>query len=222
MKHIIIYLLLSLLLLTGCNTEKLNERQKEILAKEGLSTNYDELEYYQKVIIERIEKALVYIEDKYNIPFEYDFYSTGDILFDVNPALYVYPKDNKVEGFLVEIEITKEGYQDNYLDVYSKWPLEEYLIQNIQPLCPNAKMKLILDSYTKLDEIPTDYTKFDGNVSGFALLFIDSSTCTNVCAFMISFILEKAIFGIKVRRLAVLFTSLKSFLFFTVFILIIF
>ena len=51
-------------------------------------------------------------------------------------------------------------------------------IQNIQPLCPNAKMKLILDSYTKLDEIPTDYTKFDGNVSGFALLFIDSETCT--------------------------------------------
>ena len=64
MKHIIIYLLLSLLLLTGCNMEKLNERQKEILAKEGLSTNYDELKEYQQVVIERIEKGLVYLEDK--------------------------------------------------------------------------------------------------------------------------------------------------------------
>ena len=75
--------------------------------------------------------------------------------------------------------MTKEGYKDDYLDVYSKWPLEEYLIQNIQPLCPNAKMKLfVYVTYNTLDHIPTDGKEFDASISIELNLFVDSSTCT--------------------------------------------
>ena len=127
MKHIIIYLLLSLLLLTGCNINTksnnevieeeviLNERQKEILAKEGLSTNYDELNGVQQERIRNSERLLVYLEDKYNIPFEYVAYYSRTLLDPA--ALYAYPVEGKVEGFPVEVEIIGDEFIDDYLDV---------------------------------------------------------------------------------------------------------
>ena len=188
----LIFITLLMIGVTGCNMFKedtkpnnevieeeviLNERQKEILAKEGLSTNYDELNGIQKMCIVDIEELLVYLEDKYNIPFEYHSFYRRTLLDPA--ALYAYPVEGKVEGFPVEVEIIGDEFIDNYLDVYSKWPLEEYLIQNIQPLCPNAKMKIIVgDIFLFLDEIPTDYSKFDGKTSGTIILFIDSETCT--------------------------------------------
>ena len=50
---------------------ELNDRQKEILESEGLSTNYNSLNDEQKESIIKIEMLLTYLEDKYGEEFKY-------------------------------------------------------------------------------------------------------------------------------------------------------
>ena len=177
MKKIIINLLLSLLILSGCSFYRLNERQKTILAKEGLSTKYNKLNSSQQKMIKSVEKMLTFIENKYNVSFEYVSYCSkenGDC-----ETLEVYPEKNKVEGFPVNIKMIEGNYCDDYVKIYSKWPLETYLRENIKKNYVDKKIKIFADIRDiSLSEIPKAGVELDGNVSAGITLFVDSSTCS--------------------------------------------
>ena len=94
-KHFGFGLIVSLLILMmgvcGCtmnnsdlpnNTESevsLSQRQKDILAEQGLSTEYTELSASQQKAIVAIEEMLVYVEKKYNTSFSYDYFLLGTL-----------------------------------------------------------------------------------------------------------------------------------------------
>ena len=56
-------------------TTELNDRQKEIMKKEGLSENYSELKDRQKEAAIKIEMLMCYLEDKYDTEFVYESYN---------------------------------------------------------------------------------------------------------------------------------------------------
>lgn len=119
---------------------KLNERQMQILEESGLPTDYEELTLGQKSDIEAIEEMLVYLEEKYEIPFAYDGYGTASMFDD--ERLLAKPLEGEVTD---TVEVTRQWngkknayeYEDNY-ETFLAQPLyqqamEEYFAQHLEP-----------------------------------------------------------------------------------------
>ncbi len=120
----------------------LNDRQKEILKKEGLPPDMDELNLIQQDSIIRIENGMEYMENKYpDDEFEYEGYSGIGMMSTSDPVVALYSKkmgktDRK--KVLVYVTIDDDGnyvYEDNYealqdTDLYmkeiSKFVAEKY------------------------------------------------------------------------------------------------
>ncbi len=131
-----ILLLFLVLLLCACkeNTSSdvkdgivLNERQKSILEKKGLSTEYEDLTYSQQQAIVSIEELLQVLETKYGEEFSYDSYREKSIL--ENEYLIAYPSGGENAGLLVMIMYRKNIIlEENWYGLTSDWTGNVFLL----------------------------------------------------------------------------------------------
>ena len=106
--------------ITGDNSvdesSNLNETQIEILALEGLPTNYDELTPSQQHTIDRIYEMLSYLNEKYGEEFIYSDYIPQELL--QTETLIAYPRSTGAGNgkYLVTVKAESSGFTDNYFD----------------------------------------------------------------------------------------------------------
>lgn len=187
MKNILLMFIVSIILLVGCtpteeagnqnemkenNQEKkideeliLNDRQKEILAYMGLSTEPDELEPHQRVSIQRIEELLVSLEKKYNKEFAYAGYILPGLL--EREQLFAYPMDQhrRVHEFTLTVD-GNGNLSDDYFEVSLMYPYEEFVTERLTSVIPDANFKLFARvNSTDLTETPDNPEEFIGTVS---------------------------------------------------------
>ncbi len=94
-------------------TAELTNRQKKILESVGLPMTYENLGYIQRRSILNIEKMLVYLEEKYGIPFAYQGYSNG---LQEREWLQAYPVERENSEDIVTVNVNRDGsYRDNYM-----------------------------------------------------------------------------------------------------------
>lgn len=98
------------------NSSKLNETQIEILAAEGLPTDYDELTVSQQYTIDRIDEMLSYLNEKYEEPFIYADYIPQELL--QTETLIAYPRSTgSGDGkYLVTVKAEGDSFTDDYFD----------------------------------------------------------------------------------------------------------
>ena len=106
--------------LAGCSTfmqkEKveLNQRQIEILEKEGKPTKWSKLQSYEKQSIQTIEEMLEYLENKYNKEFCYAYFKMADFITGESDSLLAYAKGDNPETDLFEVYIKDGQFADDY------------------------------------------------------------------------------------------------------------
>ena len=106
--------------LAGCSTfmqkEKveLNQRQIEILEKEGKPTKWSKLRNYEKQSIQTIEEMLEYLENKYNKEFCYAYVKMADFITREPDSLLAYAKGDNPETDLFEVSIKDGQFVDDY------------------------------------------------------------------------------------------------------------
>lgn len=155
----------------------LTERQKKILEDNDLPTEYYELSISQKSAINAIEEMLTYLENKYEISFEYKEYIAPS---GTEPEqLIACPAVGEYTHKYVTVTATKQGYQDDYIAVASTELFSSYLAQSMEELCPGIEVK-VYSKITRMDleAVPKDKKEFDGNVGSSVLLFADAASCT--------------------------------------------
>ncbi|MBO5163139.1 MAG: hypothetical protein J6B75_01655 [Ruminococcus sp.] len=103
---------------------QLNDRQKNILTAEGLSTDFSKLEISQKRSIQRIEQMLCYLETNYGTEFVYSGYIEQGI--NESEKLYAYPKNIGARQ-TITVKAKGDGFTDDYYD-YSVADYAEELI----------------------------------------------------------------------------------------------
>ncbi len=157
-------------------TVTLNARQKEILREKDLPTDYDELTYTQKKAIVSMEEMLQYADEKYNDTFCYEGYVAKGPLEEEH--MYAYPKGKS--HLVFTITKTEDGFEDNYMTKAVRDDLITYLVELFEPINNGSKARLFIDNIGRVDleEIPTDYSKFDGNITFNLTLMVDGATCT--------------------------------------------
>lgn len=184
---IIVSLIILMIGVCGCtmnnsdlpsNTESevsLNQRQKDILTEQGLSTEYTELSASQQKAIVAIESMLCYAEEKYNIPFSYAGYSTQSSLEKEHMRAFPTFGDKETESFT--ITKTDTGYEDDYINVAANEIFVSYVSDGIKTLLPNTEIKVFADiTKTSLTEVPTEDTQLKGKIESSLWIFIDGAT----------------------------------------------
>ena len=118
----------------------LNERQKELLRELELPEEYDELNDSQKDGIVMIEKAFVYLEDKYPQKLEYDGYVAGGI-----DGQYVTVKvTDSCPEEIVTVQIYKNNGHYEMVDDYENFIVAKEATE---------EMKAFLSNYFNLADI---------------------------------------------------------------------
>ena len=181
----------------------LNERQKEILTNQNLSTDYRELTSSQQKAIVAIEEMLQAVELKYGMAFSYAGYTAGNSI--EKETLWAYPVngDKETEIFTVVREIVNgtENYTDTFIHVAATHLLSTYVEESLSELAlvNNARVYSEI-SETTLVSIPVENTEFDGCVEAALWIFIDGSTYTqeqldNVIVGFETWMVEHQIYG---------------------------
>ena len=153
----------------------LNQRQKEILTEQGLSTEYTELSTSQQKAIVAIESMLCYAEEKYNTSFSYAGYSAQSSLEKEHMCAFPTSGDKETESFT--ITKTDAGYEDDYINVASNEVFVSYVSEGIKSILPNTEIKVFAEiTKTSLTEVPTEDTQLNGNVESSLWVFIDGAT----------------------------------------------
>ena len=186
--HPVIFLLLCLILMTGCtgtpkNKEdtpmkyELSERQIALLKELGLPESYDKLNADQKNAIVSIEAMLIHLEETYGKSFRYLGYVpyTGA----EQEHLIAYPADGTPADAVILYRNLENGqfrYEDNYNEVTAK-PLyleavrtfvAEHLDANgVKVFC---KMRSVDDNFTQEEILK--------QASATIVVFISESSCT--------------------------------------------
>jgi len=136
------------------NKVELTERQIEILEKEGLPTEYEELDSKYKKGIVNIENSLTYLEDKYpSRTFEYIGYFLND---EYN---YLTARTKSDEGY--EVGVTVRSYEDGtFIDncefVFSRDKHIDIVLDEAEQLLNNKKEECVrayVDLYPDWDEL---------------------------------------------------------------------
>lgn len=215
MKRILLVFLICFLILPilGCESRSyletpteqpkteviLNERQKTILAEQGLPTEYEQLPGHQQRAIVAIEEMLLYAEDKYGQPFSYAGYAPAG---PMEPEqLQAYPSNGFMERDCFTVIRKKGQFQDDFLTVAVKPYFTSYLCDHFQKFLPDTEMKLYARiTKTTLTEIPTEETNLDGKVAGAIYIFLDGETCSiekanDFQAQVIDFLYEHQLYG---------------------------
>ena len=163
---------------TPANTTKeetvLTDRQKDILKEKGLPTDFNELTYSQQNAIIEIEEMLSYLEDKYDTEFLYGGYTPKQYMDE--KTLYAYPKGGDSYFDIITVTEGEDGYEDTYMEMMIEDSYSEYIYSYLKELRPETEMRVYADvGETTLEEIPEDYTEFDGRVGSFTLVYLDST-----------------------------------------------
>lgn len=166
---------------TTGNQVVLNERQLEILAAEGLPTDYSELTHRQRAAIAVIEEMLTAVESKYGMAFVYVSYYDGEILD--NEQLTVYPKNGNPETdtFTVTRSRDEAGYtySDDYADMLAV-PLFEAFVQEFadsQLGSGNARVFSAVFN-VECEGLPRTTADIIHRVDGNSLIFMDGANVT--------------------------------------------
>lgn len=153
----------------------LNERQKSILAEQGLATNYDGLTASQQEAIVAIEEMLQYAENKYDMNFSYAGYVTESSLEKEHMRAYPASGDKAVDCFT--ITKTSDGYTDDYISVAANQNFCIYVCDGVKGLSYGIDVKVFAEiTSTSLKEIPSVGDAFDGNIEGSLWIFIDETS----------------------------------------------
>ena len=184
---IIVSLLILMIVVCGCtmnnsdlpnNTESevaLNQRQKDILTEQGLSTEYTELSASQQKAIVTIEEMLVYVEKKYNTSFSYASYCAQSSLEKEHMRAFPTSGDKETDSFT--ITKTDAGYEDDYINVAANAIYVAYVCDGIKTILPNTEIKVFAEiTKTSLVEVPTVDTDLQGKVESSLWIFIDGAT----------------------------------------------
>jgi len=184
---IIVSLLILMIGVCGCtmnnsdlpsNTESevsLNQRQKDILTEQGLSTEYAELSASQQKAIVAIEEMLVYAEKKYNTSFSYAGYSAQSSLEKEHMRAFPTSGDKETDCFT--ITKTDAGYEDDYINVAANAIYVAYVSEGIKTILPDTEIKVFAEiTKTSLAEVPTVDTNLRGKVESSLWVFIDGAT----------------------------------------------
>ena len=159
----------------------LNDRQREILAVEGLPVEYDALTDRQQRGIVAIEEMLTAVEAKYGMGFVYVTYSDGEILD--NELLTVYPEngDPETDTFTVSRIMEDDGYV--YSDGYAAMvavPLFEAFVQEYaesQLGAGNVKVYGVVFN-ADYETLPQSVADIPNQVDGDCWIFIDGANVT--------------------------------------------
>lgn len=159
------------------NTESevsLNQRQKDILTEQGLSTEYTELSASQQNAIVEIESMLCYVEEKYNTSFSYAGYSAQSSLEKEHMRAFPTSGDKETDSFT--ITKTDIGYEDDYINVASNAIFVSYVRDGIKSILPNTEIKVFAEiTKTSLVEVPTVDTDLKGKIESCLWVFIDGA-----------------------------------------------
>ena len=124
---------------------ELTERQKAILEKEGLPTDYNELKGLQQDAIAKIEKCFQYLERTYpDDTFTYYYYEGIDIGRDGGDKLHVL-SEKIGSGRVVTVTIRySEGdkqdvFRDDYMMAMESDVYEEEITKQVRSLAPDAE-----------------------------------------------------------------------------------
>lgn len=156
----------------------LTERQKEILEQGGLPTEYEELTIRQKSAIVKIEKMLVYLEDKYGKEFAYAGYVPGELMDEEH--LLAYPADDPESQVITVWRNEEDGEEDAFEDDYpcilaTPWyqaAAEAYFAKTFVP-----ETFLVYAEVTETEEDVTEETILR-KASAKLYVLLDEQTCT--------------------------------------------
>ena len=148
----------------------INQRQKEILAAEGLPADYDQLTESQKSAINAIESMLQYLEGKYGIPFEYYAYiPAGDMAQEQLSAVC-----NK--GIVTVYRHYENGafvWEDDYNEAAVEGVYAEKLNEYFSSVLDDTKFVIISDVFSVDGQ--TVENDVLGSTSASSWLFADES-----------------------------------------------
>ncbi len=155
----------------------LSQRQKNILAEQGLPTEYDALPPHQQRAIVAIEEMLLYAEDKYDLPFSYAGYTEAGPM--EKEHMRAYPTSGYMATDSFTITKTEAGYEDDFIAVATAPHFAAYICENLEVFLPNTEVKVYAEiTNTSLTEVPAGETDFDGNVAGILWIFVDGAACS--------------------------------------------
>lgn len=153
----------------------LNQRQKDILAEQGLPTEYKELSVSQQRAIVAIEDMLVYAEKKYSTSFSYAGYSAPSSL--EKEHMRAFPTSGDMETDSFTITKTDTGYEDDYVNVAANEIYVAHVYDGIKNILPNTEIKVFAEIIrTSLVEVPTVDTELQGKVESSLWVFVDGVT----------------------------------------------
>ncbi len=146
----------------------LNERQKEILRKEGLPTEYEELTLSQKAAIEAIENLLVYLEEKYEDTFSYSGYVAQSTVEEEH--LIAECSQGTVTVYRRYVD-GGWSYEDDYAEVCAVPKYKELIDERVSQYFASGTYKVfvMVNRMTSETQIP-----FLG-ASGTSYIFVDES-----------------------------------------------
>ena len=160
------------------NTESkvyLNQRQKDILTEQGLSTEYTKLSASQQKAIVAIEEMLGCVEKKYNNSFSYVGYSAQSSLEKEHMRAFPTSGDKETDSFT--ITKTDNGYKDDYINVAANAIYVAYVRDGIKTILPDTEIKVFAEiTKTSLVKVPTIDTDIQGKVESSLWIFIDDAT----------------------------------------------
>ncbi|WP_040214966.1 hypothetical protein [Clostridium polynesiense] len=187
---ILIVIILTMIGVWGCsmdnkplskdNTDSgitLNERQKEILSKNDLPTEYNKLNSSQKDAIVAIEEMLQAVEKKYGMEFAYSGYIAENVLEKEQLRAYPASGDKATDSFTVT-RIERNGeivYKDDYINHAVSHLFSSYIEGFVKKEMKIDAVKVFSEiTATSLEAVPEDFSKFHGSVESNNSLFIDS------------------------------------------------
>ena len=166
------------------DSSELTERQKQILAEVSLPTDIDELNSNQKRGITNIEKAYLYLDDKYKgVEFEYISYYPAGIMGQEKTDFVPKGYDKDDERNIVSVRKDRDGnYDDNngYALIVVRDTMEEVVAEYAEAYFGKGNVKVYVHPYLAEmeydDEINENTVK--DKVKSTAVLFVPDEVCT--------------------------------------------
>ncbi len=157
----------------------LNEWQKEFLAEQELPTEYSELNLTQQLSVDAVYEMIMYLQDKYDVEFEYTGYVRPQIL--EKEHLTAIPKGGNEKTDTVTVTRQDDGtLTDDYPNIAVRPYYEEILTNYVKEYFSSDKIK-ILSTVTKTSLVSVENINsemLDGNISATNVIFIHSDLCS--------------------------------------------
>lgn len=168
----------------AADKSELTDRQKQILVEESLPTDIDELNSNQKRGITNIEKAYLYLDDKYKgVEFEYISYYPAGIMGQEKTDFVPKGYDKDDERNIVSVIKDRDGnYDDNngYVLIVVRDTMEEVVAEYAEAYFGKGNVKVYVHPYLAEmeydDEINENAVK--DKVKSTAVLFVPDEICT--------------------------------------------